>query len=217
MSAGFDACNLNATKMNFLGQPENESENIVSPNAQQPQPAPQANQPSHSVAPAHLPASIPVHGDPGDVRPRIYQRVAEARKQQGFSLRTISRRTGIDIRTLRTHESPSTDLKLSELHAWQLALEIPMVDLIEDQSQPLSRPVKERATLVRIMKTAVALKEAGGIPRIQRLADMLCEQLIELMPELTDISGWPQHGSRRPDNSSRMLEQQVNVDSLRLD
>ncbi len=219
MSAGFDACNLNPTQMNFLGQPEEKPGNIVSSNAQQPHPALQETPSSHSVAPKHSsPDMIRAQPDDrADGTPRIYQRVAEARKQQGFSLRTISRRTGIDIRTLRSHELPSTDLKLSELHAWQLALEIPMVDLIEDQSQPLSRPVKERATLVRIMKTAVAIKEAGGTPRIQRLADMLCEQLIELMPELTDISGWPQHGSRRPDNSSHILEQQVKVDSLKLD
>ncbi len=213
MSAGFDACNVNAAGADFLAQaqanaagevirvPSNTAameDSVIRSVA-----ADQSSNKSAAAKPQSSPHSL--------------QRVAEARKQQGFSLRTISRRTGIDMRTLRAHESPAADLKLSELHAWQMALEVPMVDLIEDESQPLSRPVRERATLVRIMKTAVALKEAGGTARIQRLADMLCEQLVELMPELADIGGWPQHGSRRPDNSSRMLEQQIDVSALRLD
>ncbi len=145
--------------------------------------------------------------------PENLQRVAEARQQQGFSLRTIARRTGIDLRTLRAHENPKTDMKLSELRAWQLALELPMVDLIEDDLQPLSSPVKDRATLIKIMKTVVAIKEAGGSPRMQRLATMLFEQMVELMPELKEVGGWPQHGSRRT-GSSRIVEQQVNTQSL---
>ncbi len=155
-----------------------------------------------------------VPGSEADVKlPENLQRVAEARKQQGFSLRTIARRTGIDLRTLRAHENPKTDMKLSELRAWQLALELPMVDLIEDDLQPLSSPVKDRAMLVKIMKTVVAIKEAGGPPRVQRLATMLFEQMVELMPELQEVGGWPQHGSRRTGNS-RIVEQKVNTQSL---
>ena len=105
-------------------------------------------------------------------------------------------------------------MKLSELRAWQLALEVPLADLIEDDLQPLSSPVRDRAMLVRIMKTVMAIKEAGGSPRIQRLADMLFEQMVSLMPELKEIGAWPQHGGRRSNGSSRIVEQQVNTKSL---
>jgi len=196
MSAGFDACNLKPTPLEFLSGPQN--------------PQPKAVDSEEELC-DKIHQSKPVSGSP---LPKNLQRVAEAREQQGFSLRTISRRTGMDLRMLRSHELPTTDMKLSELRAWQMALEVPLVDLIEDDLQPLSSPVKDRALLVRIMKTVVAIKEAGGSPRIQRLADMLFEQMVSLMPELKEIGAWPQHGGRRSSGNSRIVEQQVNTKSL---
>ncbi len=197
MSAGFDACNLNPTPLEFVSGAQN-----VQPAAANAQPKMRDQQPS-SPKP-----------EKAAEMPKNLQRVAIAREQQGFSLRTISRRTGIDLRTLRSHEVPTTDMKLSELRAWQLALEVPLVDLIEDDLQPLSSPIKDRASLVRIMKTVAAIKEAGGSPRIQRLSEMLFDQMVELMPELKEIGAWPQHGSRRSGGDCRIIEQQVNTKSL---
>ena len=237
MSAGFDACNLNALPIDFVGsathshatnskrsdpsgpmQVEAEASEKLASSA-----CDQANcvSGSQDIAGIQSDAERNELADepqrPVVVLPEKLQRVAEAREQQGFSLRTIARRTGIDLRTLRSHENPTTDMKLSELRRWQLALEVPMVDLIEDDAQPLSSPVRDRANLVRIMKTVVAIKEAGGSPRIQRLAEMLFEQMVELMPELKEIGGWPQHGSRRSSGSSRIIEQQIDTQSLGLD
>ena len=195
MSAGFDACNLNPTPLEFVSGAQN-----VQPAAANAQPKMRDQQSSSPKKAAEIPKNL--------------QRVAIAREQQGFSLRTISRRTGIDLRTLRSHEVPTTDMKLSELRAWQLALEVPLVDLIEDDLQPLSSPIKDRASLVRIMKTVAAIKEAGGSPRIQRLSEMLFDQMVELMPELKEIGAWPQHGSRRSGGDCRIIEQQVNTKSL---
>src|SRR5687767_14686390 len=83
------------------------------------------------------------------------QRVAEVRAQQGLSLRTMARRMNVEVKELRRQEEPTTDLTLSELRRWQKALDVPLVDLLEDESQSLSRPVNERAKMVRIMKTVV--------------------------------------------------------------
>lgn len=210
MSAGFDACNLNPSSLEFVGQ------SAPAPAKPLDEVLPTLNSGSDSEVSAELDDALIDADDAAETLvqvPTNLQRVAEARQQQGFSLRTISRRTGIDLRTLRSHEVPSTDMKLSELRAWQLALELPLVDLLEDDAQPLSSPVKDRANLVKIMKTVVAIKEAGGPPRVQRLASMLFEQMVELMPELKDVGGWPQHGSRRSGNS-RIIEQQVNTQAL---
>ncbi|MDX1926893.1 MAG: helix-turn-helix transcriptional regulator [Pirellulaceae bacterium] len=217
MSAGFDACNLNPVPLEFVGGPQNtQPRETQSTENRTPLADPaefskaafseQAYPEEDSRESVSQPATVSL--------PKNLQRVAEAREQQGFSLRTISRRTGIDLRTLRSHELPTADLKLSELRAWQQALEVPLVDLLEDDLQPLSSPVRDRAMLVRIMKTVMAIKEAGGSPRIQRLADMLHEQMISLMPELKEIGAWPQHGGRRSSGSSRIVEQQVNTKSL---
>jgi transcriptional regulator with XRE-family HTH domain len=229
MSAGFDACNLNPVPLEFVSGPQKtQSTEPQLANTQLIQtPAVKTSLAETQLAKKQLTVAEPqtrceddLSGGASAVKqstvsvPRNLQRVAEAREQQGFSLRTISRRTGIDLKTLRTHEVPTTDLKLSELHAWQLALEVPLADLIVDDLQPLSSPVRDRASLVRIMKTVVAIKEAGGSPRIQRLADMLFEQMVSLMPELKEIGAWPQHGGRRSSGSSRIIEQQVNTNSL---
>lgn len=141
-------------------------------------------------------------------------RVAEVREQQGLSLRTVSRRTGVDLKELRRQEEPTSDMLLSELLQWQKALEVPLVDLLEDESQALSRPVKERAKMVRIMKTVVSLGEVcGGNLRLARLTTMLREQLLELMPELAEIGGWPQCGSRRgADVMGRIFHEPIAVD-----
>lgn len=146
--------------------------------------------------------------------PARYHRIAEVRNQQGLSLRTISRRTGLEVKELRRQEQPGCNLTLRQLRIWQKALEVPLVDLLEDESDVLSRPVKERAQMVRIMKTVVSLGEVcQGNVRLSRLTTMLREQLLQLMPELADIGGWPQCGSRRgADVMGRIFQEPVRVE-----
>ncbi len=47
------------------------------------------------------------------------------------------------------------------------------------------------------MKTAAAILEQSKEPGIQRMAEMLVQQLVEVMPELEHISAWHQYGQRR--------------------
>lgn len=127
-------------------------------------------------------------------------RIGVVREQQGVSLRSMARRLGVDVKTYKRIEDSSTDLTLSELHAVQSALDVPLEDLLVDR-ESLSRPVDERAKLIKVMKTAVAMRELKGSPRIERMSRMLCEQLVDVMPELHDVSGWPQFGARRGQNA----------------
>jgi transcriptional regulator with XRE-family HTH domain len=140
--------------------------------------------------------------------------LAEVRAQQGLSLRTVSRRTGIDVKELRRQEQPTCNLTLAQLMVWQKALEVPLVDLLVDESDLLSRPVKERAQMVRIMKTIVSLGEVcQSNTRLNRLTTMLREQVLQLMPELVEIGGWPQCGSRRgSDVLGRIFHEPVKVE-----
>ncbi len=146
--------------------------------------------------------------------PARFHRIAEVRAQQSLSLRTISRRTGLDVKELRRQEQPGCNLNLRQLQVWQKALEVPLVDLLEDESELLSRPVKERAQMVRIMKTVVSLGEiCESNVRLSRLTTMLREQILQLMPELTEIGGWPQCGSRRgADVMGRIFHEPVRVE-----
>jgi hypothetical protein len=141
----------------------------------------------------HLPGpEVPV-----PIVKRPLHRIAEARRRQGISVRSAARRLQTSMDQVRRQEDPFVDMALSELYRWQQALEVPVVDLLVDSDAPLSEPVLSRARLLRIMKTARAIKETASNAGIQRLATMMEQQLIELMPELADVSAWHSVGQRR--------------------
>jgi transcriptional regulator with XRE-family HTH domain len=128
---------------------------------------------------------------------RPLHRIAEARRRQGISVRSAARRMQTSMDQVRRQEDPHCDMALSELYRWQQALDVPVADLLVDSDAPLSEPVLCRARLLRIMKTARAIKETAGSVSIQRFATMLEQQLIELMPELADVAAWHSVGQRR--------------------
>lgn len=153
---------------------------------------------------------------PSSGKSKRLQRVAEVRREQGISLRSVSRQMGKTVSTVRAEEEESNDLTISELLKWQEVLGVPLQDLLLDPSPALSKPVMERARLVRIMKTAAAIREnADEDSGISRLATMLVEQLVEVMPELSEVSAWHSVGQRRSlDEYGRIVERRINDDIL---
>lgn len=146
---------------------------------------------------------------------RTLHRIQAVRIQQGMSLRTAARQLGIDVRAVRSQEHASADLRLSELYQWQKALDVPAVDLLEESSEPLSRPVAERAKMVRVMKTAASLLETAGNPATRRMAENLVEQLCDVMPELKEVSPWHTVGQRRSlEELGRAAEQVIDDRSM---
>lgn len=124
-------------------------------------------------------------------------RIQEVRRLQGMSLRTAARQLETDIRSIRAQEQATTDLRLSDLYKWQRALDVPVAELLVDSDEPLSRPVRERASLLKVMKTARSLLDAAPSGAVKRMAENLVEQLKELMPELAEVSPWHSVGQRR--------------------
>jgi len=140
-------------------------------------------------------------------------RIRTVRLQQGVSLRSVARQSGVDVRQLRLQEQESTDIRLSDLHKWQKALDVPLNDLLVEPGTSLSRPVMERARMVRLMKTAAAIRERAQSVGIQRMAEMLVEQLVEIMPELEGVSPWHDYGQRRSlDEYGRIADRTVSDD-----
>ena len=76
---------------------------------------------------------------------RPLHRLAEARRQQGVSLRSVARRLNKTADQVRQLEEPTSDMLVSELYEWQQALEVPLADLLVDCEPPLSGPVLTRA------------------------------------------------------------------------
>jgi len=148
----------------------------------------------------------------------VFHRIREVRVRQGVSLRTAARHLGSDIRTARAQEEESTDLSLSDLYRWQAVLEVPITELLSESEEPLSRPVMERARMVRVMKTAQALLEKATSPAQRRMAQTLVEQLCEIMPELQGVSPWHSVGQRRSlDEFGRAAEHMISDEILSID
>jgi len=50
---------------------------------------------------------------------------------------------------------------------------------------------------VKLMKTAAALRERTAGSAVARIVDMLVQQILEIMPELADVTPWHTVGQRR--------------------
>ena len=139
-----------------------------------------------------------------------FHRVKTVRRLQGVSLRSAARQLGTDIRQTRAMEDETSDLRLSDLYRWQRALAVPISELLVEMDTPLSRPVMERARMIRLMKTTTAILERSPTPAIKRMAQMLVEQLIEIMPELKEVTPWHAIGQRRSmDDYGRVAERRM--------
>lgn len=158
----------------------------------------------------HLPVpQVPV----ANTKPALH-RIADVRKRQGVSVRSVARRMHTSIDQVRRQEEPTCDMLLSELLRWQQALEVPVSDLLTESESPLSEPILTRARLLRIMKTVKAIQETATSNSIQRFAAMLEQQLIEVMPELKDVSAWHSIGQRRSPNELGRTAERTLPDSF---
>lgn len=128
---------------------------------------------------------------------RPLQRLKEVRRQEQVSRATLARRLKTTVQEVERQEDETSDMLLSTLYQWQEALDVPVSELLVESEQPLSAPVLRRAQLLRIMKTVMTIQERSRQASVRRMAQMLAEQLVELMPELKGASPWPTVGKRR--------------------
>src|SRR4249920_2368184 len=118
------------------------------------------------------------------------QKLNSARRRQGLSIRCVAQRLGRTVSEVRVQEDERADMLVSELYRWQAALEVPIEELLEEPVDALSTMVSVRAQLLKVMKTAIAMRRQARSEAERRLARLLTEQLLEIMPELKEVSGW---------------------------
>jgi transcriptional regulator with XRE-family HTH domain len=133
----------------------------------------------------------------GPQKTEALQQVGEARRRQGLSIRCIAQRLGLSVNEVRAQEEADADMTLSELYRWQAVLDVPLEELLADPQDALSPRVLMRARMLRVMKTAQALRAQARSESERRLARLLIDQLIEIMPELKEVAAWPTVGHRR--------------------
>jgi transcriptional regulator with XRE-family HTH domain len=140
-------------------------------------------------------------GSAGEVRmpakKRALHRVAAVRRLQGMSRRTVARRMNVDVSEIRRQEDEFFDLPLSKLYEWHKTLEVPVSELLVESEDTLAQPLLQRAQLVRLMKTSLALLEQAEQDATRLMAQTLVDQLVEIMPELQGVSAWHAVGKRR--------------------
>jgi transcriptional regulator with XRE-family HTH domain len=147
--------------------------------------------------------------------PLKLQKLGAARRRQGLSVRCVAQRLGRTVSEVRAQEEENADIFLSELYRWQAALEVPIDELLHDPQDTLSPRVLTRARLLRVMKTAMAIRRQARSEAERRLARLLIEQLLEIMPELKEVAGWPAVGHRRSANElGRIGENPISDDWL---
>ena len=98
-------------------------------------------------------------------------RLRTVRQQQGVSLRRVARALKIEPSEVRRQECEQTDLPLSLLYEWQKVLEVPLDELLVETDDRLSAPILERAQLLKLMKTAAAIREKADSPSLRRLEE----------------------------------------------
>ena len=154
----------------------------------------------HSSLPADLlcaTASTVFPGVPTSEQP--LHRISEVRRAQHLSIASIAKRLHKDIAEVRNAEQPQSDILLSELYQWGEVLDVPVEELLIEPSTLPANPVRNRGLLLRIMKTVRSILEETQETRTKHLAQTLNDQLIELMPELAEITPWPVVGHSRED------------------
>jgi hypothetical protein len=124
-------------------------------------------------------------------------RIDEVLQEEGVTMRSIALRMGITTSEARTEADPKADLSLSVLHRWQAALNVPIADLLTAPNLSLSPAIEIRARLLKSMRTVRSLQLHVDDEVGQSLAISLAQQLMELMPELKEVSAWPAVGCRR--------------------
>lgn len=158
------------------------------------------------------PVPSPVHAAG---RARALHQIAKVRRREGVSCRSVARRLGIDIKRVRLEEAPTVDMPLSRLYQWQAALDVPVTELLVDGDGSLSPPVLKRVQVIRLMKTAALIRERAHSAPMQRMAQMLVEQILEIMPEIKDVSAWNAVGRRRTlDELGEAANRRISLEAL---
>lgn len=141
--------------------------------------------------------------------------IASTLRKQNATLAGCARRLGLTPAEAAAQARPDADLTLSQLYAWRAVLDvptselIPFVDVVPD-------PIRNRALLLRTMKTARQLQNLSRGTRLEPAVASLVDQLVELMPELAETPAWPTVGQSRAPRESGSATRRVDADFTRL-
>jgi transcriptional regulator with XRE-family HTH domain len=124
-------------------------------------------------------------------------RLAAVRRQQGVSRHAVASRLKVGIEQVRQQESESSDLTLSTLYAWREILDVPIAELLVEPCDGLPSSILWRSQMVRLMKTVRTILEKTKQDSVRWMAQTMISQLVEIMPELSEVGVWNIGGKQR--------------------
>lgn len=130
-------------------------------------------------------------------RPRTLHRLEEVRREQQISTRALASRMNTTVAVVDSQQRSTCDLTLSQLYKWQAALDVPVADLLVQPGDGLSPCIRQRAELLKVVKTVRLMEHYAEDVRTQRLVAQLMDQLLAMVPEFKQVDAWPKVGQRR--------------------
>ncbi len=147
---------------------------------------------------------------PAAKSPRPLHFIAATLRKQNATLAGCARRLGLAPAEAAAQTRPDADLTLSQLYAWRDVLDVPTSELLPLENV-VPDPIRNRALLLRTMKTARQLQDLSRGTRLERVAASLVDQLIELMPELAEVPAWPSVGQSRAPRETGVATRRVDA------
>lgn len=147
-------------------------------------------------------------------RPRVLHRIAEVRRQQQVSSRALASRMNTTVAVVDQQLETTCDLTLSDLYKWRAALDVPVADLLVEPDPGLSPCIRQRADLLKAMKTVRLMEHYTQNATTRLLVTQLTDQLTAMMPELRYVDAWPKVGTRRTTDEVAAIEEHVIPASL---
>lgn len=125
---------------------------------------------------------------------KVYHAVAQAREREGMSIQKCAKLLQISVEEAREQENPATPLTAAQLSEWKRILKVPYSELLGTEDDDLDDPIRHRAGMLKVMKSAKSLEETVCRPEERMMVGNLIDQIVELMPELETVSAWPKVG-----------------------
>ena len=148
-------------------------------------------------------------------RPGRRHYIAETMQNQGASLSYCARKLGLTQEEVLQQLNPESNLTLKQLFDWSEALDVPLAELLPFDSST-SDPIRNRALLLRIMKTARQIQRISHNTPMEYAAATLVAQLLELVPDFASIEAWPSVGKSRASKTDGTSMRRVDSETSRI-
>jgi transcriptional regulator with XRE-family HTH domain len=135
-------------------------------------------------------------------------RLEAARLEQHVTRRSLARRMGVTVAVVKEEERADADVAVSTLRRWEQALQVPMVELLDNPLDTLAPDVAARARLVRALGLAKALA-VRSTGRTREAAAEIVEHLSQLVPEAGQVRALLSGNGRQPIRYGRAAERPV--------